>query len=142
MNGAPSLSQSPYNIPPELSNISVSAIAKNPTYKKPKPKDPTMESMVQAAETISMLSQLNKHRHLEIIPQQKNQAKPTMEYGKSLAASLSVVPQNITEPQHSKAQDSYSVYEVNRNKPTNVPKKSSTEKVAAKDSVEIITLDD
>ncbi|XP_072762606.1 calcineurin-binding protein cabin-1 isoform X3 [Anoplolepis gracilipes] len=93
-------------------------------------------------EALSMLSQLQQHSHLEIIPQQKpSQLKPSLDYSKNLS-SLSVVPQKVTsEPSRPTPADCMPVYDISRGKPVNSSNKKPQDKLV-NDSVEIITLDD
>lgn len=158
--GNSSMAQPPY-IPPELSGISVSPVnpqtslkgptAKYSSYKKSSVKTkpassmdisaslPTSYSQGNSAEALSMLSQLKQHSHLEIIPQQKTQMKPSMEYTKSLSSGVSMVPQKVSESLRSNT-DCMTIYDLPRVKPSNVTGKKGEK--AANDSVEIITLDD
>ena len=136
-------------LPSELSGLSVRPIpkaqnSKPSSFRKQKPLKPSMDvpsSLAQSktAEAFSMLSQLQQHSHLEIIPQQKNQTK-TLEFAKNLPSSLSVVPQGMTETVKPTG-DSISVFELPR-KTGIAPSSKRNEKPAAKDNVEIITLDD
>ncbi|XP_029179074.1 calcineurin-binding protein cabin-1-like [Nylanderia fulva] len=94
-------------------------------------------------EALSMLSQLQQHSHLEIIPQQKApQLKPSLDYSKNLS-SLSVVPQKVTSEtsRPSTTADCMPVYDIPRGKPANISNKKTQDKLV-NDSVEIITLDD
>lgn len=160
------MSQSPF-IPPELSGISVSPVGSQPgsikaasakyhSYKKSisKPKPPvtsTMEvpsslptsfSSGSSVEALSMLSQLQQHSHLEIIPQQKVPLKPNIDYSKTLSSSVSVVPPKVSETlRPSTTSDCMSMYDISRGKTANVSNKKTQEKLLA-DNVEIITLDD
>ncbi|XP_003701167.1 calcineurin-binding protein cabin-1 [Megachile rotundata] len=159
--GNSSMPQPPY-IPPELSGISVSPVnpqsglkgpsTKYSSYKKSSTKTKAASSMDisnsitnsysqgNSAEALSMLSQLKQHSHLEIIPQQKPQMKPSMEYTKNLSSGVSVVPQKVSEPLRSSTTDCMTIYDLPRGKSSNISNKKG-EKVA-NDSVEIITLDD
>nr|XP_012218304.1 PREDICTED: calcineurin-binding protein cabin-1-like isoform X4 [Linepithema humile] len=163
------MSQPPF-IPPELSGISVSAIGPQPgvikttasakyhTYKKAAKPKPTATAAAMdvppsslpatfpqgsTVEALSVLSQLQQHTHLEIIPQQKAPLKPSMDYAKSLSSSVSVVPQKVPETLRNPptTADCMSIYDISRGKPANVPSKKAPDKLA-NDSVEIITLDD
>lgn len=106
---------------------------------------PSSASFPQSStvEALSMLSQLQQHSHLEIIPQQKpSQLKPSLDYSKNLS-SLSVVSQKVN-PETSRPStiaDCMSVYDISRGKPTNISNKKTQDKLI-NDSVEIITLDD
>lgn len=157
------MSQPPF-IPPELSGISVSPVtgpqqsssikatsAKYHGYKKttskPKPVAPaTIEvppsslpasfSQNSSVEAFSMLSQLQQHSHLEIIPQQKT-VKGNIDYSKNLPSSMmQKIPDSLRPPTSAEC---LPMYDVSRGKP--VPSKKPQDKVA-NDSVEIITLDD
>lgn len=164
--GSVAMSQSPF-IPPELSGISVSAVSSQPggikaavtntkyhSYKKSinKSKLPATSSMEvpsslsasfppgSSVEALSMLSQLQQHSHLEIIPQQKALLKPSIDYSKTLSSSMNVVPPKISETlRPSTTTDS--MYDISRGKTANVSNKKTQEKLLA-DNVEIITLDD
>ncbi|EZA58118.1 hypothetical protein X777_01889 [Ooceraea biroi] len=95
-----------------------------------------------SVEALSMLSQLQQHSHLEIIPQQKAPLKPNIDYSKSLSSSVNVMPQKVSETlRSSTATECMPMYDMSRNKPANIPSKKAQEKLA-NDSVEIITLDD
>ncbi|KAL6261164.1 hypothetical protein P5V15_008689 [Pogonomyrmex californicus] len=161
--GSAAISQPPF-IPPELSGISVNPVgsqhgiktaasAKYHSYKKTvsKPKPPTameVPSSLPASfppgssvEALSMLSQLQQHSHLEIIPQQKS-LKPSVDYSKTLPSSVNVVPPKISETlRPSTTADCISMYDISRGKTTNVPSKKTQDKLVT-DNVEIITLDD
>lgn len=166
--GSAAMSQSPF-IPPELSGISVSAIGSQPSgikaaaasakyhsYKKsiskPKPSAASTMEMPSSlstsfppgssVEALSMLSQLQQHSHLEIIPQQKAPLKPSIDYSKTLSSSMSVVPPKVSETlRPSTVTDCMSMYDISRGKTANVSNKKTQEKLLA-DNVEIITLDD
>jgi len=157
-------------IPPELSGISVSAIgsqsvgiktaaaaaaAKYHSYKKSisKPKStvtpaievpsslPASFSSGSSVEALSMLSQLQQHSHLEIIPQQKAPLKSNIDY-KTLSSSVNVVPSKVPETlRSSTTADCISMYDLPRGKTTNVSNKKTQDKLLT-DNVEIITLDD
>ncbi|XP_043487375.1 calcineurin-binding protein cabin-1-like isoform X1 [Polistes fuscatus] len=158
MTGNSSLGQTSF-IPAELSGISVSPVTqagikpssiKTTNYKRPptKPKsgimdvpNPLSSSFPQATsvEALSMLSQLQQHSHLEIIPQQKNpQIKANVDFSKNLSSSVSVVPQKklVSEPLRQPNSDCMTLYDLPRGKSAKPVDKS------ANDSVEIITLDD
>lgn len=159
------MSQPPF-IPPELSGISVSPVGSQPgsikataasakyhSYKKSisKPKPPVTSAMEvpsslsasfppgSSVEALSMLSQLQQHSHLEIIPQQKAPLKPSIDYSKTHSSSVSVVPPKVPETLRSSA-DCISMYDISRGK-TAVSNKKTQDKLLA-DNVEIITLDD
>lgn len=162
------MSQPPF-IPPELSGISVSPVgsqsggikaaaasAKYHSYKKSisKSKPPVTSAMEvpsslsasfppgSSVEALSMLSQLQQHSHLEIIPQQKAPLKPSIDYSKTLSSSVSVVPPKVPETLRSSVTaDCMSMYDISRGKTANVPNKKTQDKLLA-DNVEIITLDD
>lgn len=166
MSNISSMPQTSY-MPAELSNISLSQLPTLPTSKPPSSKgsgcrktsgksksapsdvastmsNPLAQS--HAVEAMSMLSQLQQHSHLEIIPQHKNQPKSAMDFPMGLPSSLSVTQQKIpiSEPLRPPTSDNMFVFELTRGKPppstsTNVAKKS--EKLN-RDGVEIITLDD
>lgn len=154
----------PSFLPQELSGISVSPVGpsvtkpppppKHPPYRKvsknPKSANMEMSGAIQpslptpnSADTLSMLSQLQQHSHLEIIPQQKSLAKPNqIDYSKNLPLSLSIVPpQKIVENSRPTTSECMSVYELPRTK-TNPNSNKKNESKHVKDSVEIITLDD
>ncbi|XP_046833228.1 uncharacterized protein LOC124430542 isoform X2 [Vespa crabro] len=155
MTGNSSLGQTSY-IPTELSGISVSPVAQSgikgsnakiSNYKRPstKPKsvimdvqNPLSNSFPQttSAEALSMLSQLQQHSHLEIIPQQKSQIKTNVDFSKNLSSSVSVVPQKVSETLRQPNSDCMTLYDLPRGKSGKKVDKS------ANDSVEIITLDD
>lgn len=165
---AAAMSQSPF-IPPELSGISVSPVGSQPgsiktvaasakyhNYKKSigKPKPPATPAMEvpsslpasfpsgSSVEALSMLSQLQQHSHLEIIPQQKASLKPSIDYSKTLSSSVSVVPPKVSETlRPSTTADCMSMYDISRGKTANVSNKKTQDKLLA-DNVEIITLDD
>ncbi|EFN67385.1 hypothetical protein EAG_00889, partial [Camponotus floridanus] len=151
------------NLASGLSNPDVpSSSVKYHGYKKPsagnKPAKPTPAMDVPSSslssstsfpqgstvEALSMLSQLQQHSHLEIIPQQKSpQLKPSLDYSKSLS-SLSVVPQKVISEKSatpSTTADCLTVYDMPRAKPANVSNKKTQDKLI-NESVEIITLDD
>ncbi|XP_078044095.1 calcineurin-binding protein cabin-1 [Augochlora pura] len=158
-----SLTQPPY-LPSELSGISVSPInpqtaikgqtTKYSNYKKSpvKTKTPTTveisaplpNSFTQTSssvEALSMLSQLKQHSHLEIIPQQKAQIKPTMDYTKNLSSGIGIVPQKLADPiRSSNVVDCITIYDLPRGKSSNLANKKMEKPI--NDSVEIITLDD
>lgn len=171
--GSTAMSQSPF-IPPELSGISVSPVGTQPggikaaaaasvkyhSYKKviSKPKPPVTSAMEvpsslpasfppgSSVEALSMLSQLQQHSHLEIIPQQKAPLKPpSIDYSKTLSSSVSVVPPKVSETlRPSTTTDCMSMYDISRGKTANVScvtSKKTQDKLLA-DNVEIITLDD
>lgn len=103
--------------------------------------NPLSSSFPQATsvEALSMLSQLQQHSHLEIIPQQKNpQIKANVDFSKNLSSSVSVVPQKklVSEPLRQPNSDCMTLYDLPRGKSAKPVDKS------ANDSVEIITLDD
>lgn len=107
---------------------------------------PASFSQSSSVEALSMLSQLQQHSHLEIIPQQKVPLKPSMDYApKGLSSSVTVMPQKVSSEalRPSTAADCMPIYDVPRGKPpsANVSSKK-TDKLATSDSVEIITLDD
>ncbi|XP_054016613.1 calcineurin-binding protein cabin-1-like isoform X2 [Hylaeus anthracinus] len=156
--GNSTMTQAPF-IPPELSGISVSPVnpqtglkgpsIKYSSYKKPPAK--TKPSLVDTSsslsnsfpqgssvEALSMLSQLKQHSHLEIIPQQKAQAKPAMEFPKNLSSGVSVVPQKALDPLRPSNTECMTIYDLPRKSSTVSGKKGEK----ANDSVEIITLDD
>lgn len=145
----------------QSSSIKTVASVKYHGYKKPsagnKPAKPSPAAMdvpsnslsssasfsqSSTVEALSMLSQLQQHSHLEIIPQQKPpQLKPSLDYTKSLS-SLSVVPKVISETSRpSTTADCMTVYDMPRGKPANVSNKKPQDKLI-NESVEIITLDD
>ncbi|KAL0106318.1 hypothetical protein PUN28_016205 [Cardiocondyla obscurior] len=163
------MAQPPF-IPPELSGLSVSAIGSQPggikatvpsskyhNYKKPisKPKPPSVTSTIEvpsslptsfstgsSVEALSMLSQLQQHSHLEIIPQQKPPIKPSIDYSKTLSSSVCIVSPKAAEPlRPSATADCMSMYDISRGKTTNVSNKKTQDKLLT-DNVEIITLDD
>lgn len=167
MPASTALPQPPF-IPPELSGISVSAVTQPPAikaagtkyhnYKKPnisKPKStatsvdvpvslPTSFPQGGSVEALSMLSQLQQHSHLEIIPQQKAPLKPSMDYSKNLSSSVSVMPQKVSSEtlRPSTAAECMPMYDMSRGKPpANISSNKKPDKLA-NDSVEIITLDD
>ncbi|KAL6431043.1 hypothetical protein ACFW04_007057 [Cataglyphis niger] len=149
-------------VAPQSSSIKSVASVKYHNYKKPsagnkstKPSTAAMDvpssslssstSFPQSntVETLSMLSQLQQHSHLEIIPQQKpSQLKPSLDYSKNLS-TLSVVPQKVAveTSRPSTIADCMSVYDISRGKSTNISNKKTQDKLI-NDSVEIITLDD
>lgn len=164
------MSQPPF-IPPELSGISVSAVGSQPggiktaaaaaaakyhSYKKSisKPKStatpaievpgslPASFSSSSSVEALSMLSQLQQHSHLEIIPQQKAPLKSNIDY-KTLSSSVNVVPSKVPETLRSSttADNCISMYDLSRGKTANVSNKKTQDKLLT-DNVEIITLDD
>lgn len=153
------ISQSPF-ISSDLSSISMNHIPQSTikitnmkyvNYKKSvKPKTltavdtssslPTSFSQSSSVEALSMLSQLQQHSHLEIIPQQKTQLKSCADYSKNLSSSLPVVPQKISETLKPPTTDCMSMYDISRGKSANISNKN-TDKLT-NDSVEIITLDD
>lgn len=163
MSSAGGIGQTPF-IPPELSGISVSAVGqsvqkpppppKHPPFRKTSGKSksasiemPAMQAPIASsntAETLSMLSQLQQHSHLEIIPQQKSHGKTGQaEYSKNMPVSLSVVPpQKVTDSVRSANAECMSVYDM----PSRAKSSGNTSKKQdnkhAKESVEIITLDD
>ncbi|XP_076277405.1 calcineurin-binding protein cabin-1 isoform X2 [Lasioglossum baleicum] len=160
--GSSSMTQPPY-IPSELSGISVSPInpptglkgpaTKYTNYKKSpvKTKPPTTVeisapvpnsfSQASSVEALSMLSQLKQHSHLEIIPQQKAQIKPSIDYSKNLSSGVSVVPQKLSDPlRPTNVVDCITIYDLPRGKSSNLANKKVEKPV--NDSVEIITLDD
>lgn len=161
MPGNSSMAQPPF-IPPELSGISVSPVnpqtgLKGPSIKYTNYKKSSAKTKPPAAvdtssslsssfpqgssvEALSMLSQLKQHSHLEIIPQQKVQIKPTMEYPKNLSSSVSVVPQKISDPLRPSNTDCMTIFDLPRGKSSSVSSKKGEK--PANDSVEIITLDD
>lgn len=169
--GSATMSQSPF-IPPELSGISVSPVSSQPgggiksaaagaaakyhSYKKSvsKPKQPATSAMEvpsalpasfssgSSVEALSMLSQLQQHSHLEIIPQQKAPLKPNLDFAKTLASSMNLGPPKIPETMRpSTTADCMPMYDITRGKTTNVSSKKTQDKPLA-DNVEIITLDD
>ena len=94
-----------------------------------------------SAEALSMLSQLKQHSHLEIIPQQKAQIKPTVDYPKNLCSGVSVLPQKVSsDPLRPSTTDCMSIYDLPRGKSSNISSKKPEK--PGNDSVEIITLDD
>lgn len=105
----------------------------------------TSFSQSSSVEALSMLSQLQQHSHLEIIPQQKAPLKPNMDYPGKGHSSVTVMPQKITSEalRTSTTTECLPMYDIPRGKPTatNVSSKK-TDKLATNDSVEIITLDD
>lgn len=149
-------------VAPQSSSIKSVASVKYHSYKKPsagnksaKPSSvamdvpsssvPSSASFPQSStvETLSMLSQLQQHSHLEIIPQQKpSQLKPSLDYSKNLS-TLSVVPQKVAAEtsRPSTIADCMSAYDISRGKSTNISNKKTQDKLI-NDSVEIITLDD
>jgi len=97
-----------------------------------------------SVDTFSMLSQLQQHSHLEIIPQQKapQQLKPNIDYSKNLLSSVNVMPQKVSETlRSSTATECMPMYDISRGKSTNISNKKVQDKLV-NDSVEIITLDD
>ncbi|XP_066593480.1 calcineurin-binding protein cabin-1-like [Prorops nasuta] len=144
----PTSSLQPSYMPPDLSGRSVSSISqsdtkgcsvKHPTYKKStkaKPVEAPLQSTYpqnNSAEALSMLTQLQQHSHLEIIPQQK--AIKQNEFGKNFNA-MTIVPQKMSDSVRPSTSESIPISNLSRNKPnTNTPKFGN-------DSVEIITLDD
>lgn len=144
LNALPGSSQ-PF-LPSELS-VSMSPVPKGqssklPTFRKQKPLKPieVASSLSQSnTEALSMLSQLQHHSGIEIIPQQKGQTLDFPRNLPNLPASLSVVPQGL--PESVKATNDVTLFELPR-KQANVPSAKRNEKPAPKDSVEIITLDD
>lgn len=166
--GSAAMSQPPF-IPPELSGISVSPVGSQPgsgiktatvgtkyhSYKKsvskPKlPATPAMEvpsslpasfSSGSSVEALSMLSQLQQHSHLEIIPQQKAPLKPSIDFSKTLSSSVSVMPPKVPETLRPSIADCMPMYDISRGKTANVSNKKTQDKLLA-DNVEIITLDD
>ena len=141
LNPLPGSSQ-PF-LPSELSvsmgPVSKGQSSKPPSFRKQKPSKPmeVSSSLSQSnTEALSMLSQLQHHSGIEIIPQQKSQ---TLDFPRNLPASLSVVPQSL--PESVKTSNDISVFELPR-KQGNVSSGKRNEKPAAKDNVEIITLDD
>ncbi|XP_076631383.1 calcineurin-binding protein cabin-1 isoform X1 [Colletes latitarsis] len=158
MPGSSSMTQPPF-IPPELSGISVSPVnpqtglkstgMKYTNYKKssvktnPPASIDTTSSLTSSfpqgssVEALSMLSQLKQHSHLEIIPQQKAQMKPTMEYPKNLSSGVSVVPQKVSDPLRPSNTDCMTIFDLPRGKSSSVSSKKGDK--TANDSVEIIT---
>jgi len=161
------MTQPPF-MPPELSGISVNpvgsqhssikaaiATAKYHNYKKsiskPKPSVtsamevpsslPASFSSGSSVEALSMLSQLQQHSHLEIIPQQKAPLKPSIDYSKTLSSSVSAVPPKVPETLRPSTADCMSMYDISRGKVANVSNKKTQDKLLV-DNVEIITLDD
>ncbi|KAK2589329.1 hypothetical protein KPH14_007877 [Odynerus spinipes] len=154
MSVSSSLGQTPY-IPTELSGISVSPVSQSGVkgsnvkvgnYKRPstKPKSVVMDvpsplshsfPQTTSAEALSMLSQLQQHSHLEIIPQQKNQMKTNVDFSKNLSSSVSV-QQKTSETLRQPNSECMTLYDLPRGKPSKKADKS------ANDNVEIITLDD
>jgi len=95
-----------------------------------------------SVDTFSMLSQLQQHSHLEIIPQQKTQLKPNIDYPKNLSSSVNVIPQKVSETlRPSTTTECMPMYDISRGKSTNASNKKVQDKLV-NDSVEIITLDD
>jgi hypothetical protein len=95
-----------------------------------------------SVDTFSMLSQLQQHSHLEIIPQQKAQLKPNIDYPKNLSSSVNIMPQKVSETlRSSTATECMPMYDISRGKSTNISNKKAQDKLI-NDSVEIITLDD
>ena len=153
MAGAGALAQQNF-LTPDLGGISVSPVGGSVTKPPPPPKHPPYRKVGKktaegqnsggsggnTAETLSMLSQLQQHSHLEIIPQAKGGQKGNqMDFAKNLPVSLSVVPpQKISSEIRPTSTDCMSVFELPRGKSGTTAKKADK----AKDSVEIITLDD
>lgn len=104
----------------------------------------------RAVEAMSVLSQLQQHSHLEIIPQHKNQTKSGgIDFPMNLPSSLSVTQQKVNPVEREPANrmpvsDSMSVYELTRGKSINTSSSNTSKKSEKlkKDGVEIITLDD
>ncbi|KAG7213991.1 hypothetical protein KM043_001364 [Ampulex compressa] len=158
--GSSSMPQPPF-IPPELSGISVSPVAQSGAkgtggkfagYKKPSAKSKTTVveppgslsssfGQSNSVEALSMLTQLQQHSHLEIIPQQKTQLKASVDYAKNLPASVSVVPQKLGDTLRQSNAECVQLYDLPRAKSGNTSSNRKPDKVA-NDSVEIITLDD
>lgn len=134
-------------IPSELSGISVSPVTQAMSSKiPPKPafrksgKSKGMDmsgghSSGSTSETYSMLSQLQQHSHLEIIPQKTHK---NIDFAKSIPHSLSAASKG-GEGGRSGGSDSVAVYEVPRKGSSATSKKADK---SLKDNVEIITLDD
>lgn len=162
-SGSSAISQSPF-ITPELSGISVSAVTQPPGMKttkyhgykksnvKPKATVPTTAATTSvdvpsslpasfsqggSVEALSMLSQLQQHAHLEIIPQQKAPLKSSIDYSK-----VTMLPQKVpSDTLRSSTAECMPMYDMPRGKPpTNISTKKADK--LANDSVEIITLDD
>ncbi|XP_008547464.1 calcineurin-binding protein cabin-1 [Microplitis demolitor] len=138
----------------DLSGISVSPVnsssskssVKPMSFRKgtSKPKSVEMTAMPASlsqsstAETINMLTQLQQHSHLEIIPQAKTHSKST-DYIKNPPLSLSVVPPKAADNIRSTIADTVTMFDIPRGKTSSSTSKADKH---AKESVEIITLDD
>lgn len=128
------------SIAQKISSNKSTSLRKISNKDKPLPIDmsaPMMKPLaaVSSAETLNMLSQLQQHSHLEIIPQSKSH-KQNVDYPKNPPPSLSVVPTKTMDNLRTASTEGF--LESSR-KSNSSPKKIDKH---PKDNVEIITLDD